>query len=132
MKKLASFTFILIGLFAVLTVTAQEKSVTSVTATKEKGYTVLNTGQPIILYRYQHASHSPKEVEKYVPKYYFTTRISNVLQELTKGNLKKAFPAAHAFHDALEANFKEDKDLIAYDDFHKVFKVDRIYTTTVK
>jgi len=111
---------------------AQEKSITSAMATKEKGYTVLNAGQPIVIYKYQHASHSPKETEKYVPKYFFTTSASNVLQELTKMNLKKSFPNAHPFHDALDANFKEDKELIAYDDFHKVYKIDRLYTTTAK
>jgi len=132
MKKLITFSLILAGLFAVVTVTAQDKKITSATATKEKGYTVLNAGQPIVIYKYQHASHSPKETGKYVPKYYFTTGVSDVLQELTKANLKNAFPNAHGFHDALDVNFKEDKDLIAYDDFHKVYKVDRIYTTNTK
>jgi len=132
MKKLMSFSFILIGLFVTGKVMAQEKNITTDKATKERGYTVLNTGQPIVLYKYQHASHSPKEADRYVPKYYFTTRTSDVLQELTKANLKKTFPTAHAFHDALDENFKDDKELIAYDHFHKVYKVDRIFTNTVQ
>src|SRR6266540_5811241 len=112
---------------------AQKDSVTSATATKEKGYTVINKKEePITIYKYVHASHSPKEAEKYAPKYFFTTSSSNVLKELTKTNLKKAFPNDHAFHDALDANFKEDKELINYDDFHKMYKINRIYTTTVK
>ncbi len=111
---------------------AQKESLTSATATKEKGYTVINPGEPIIIYKYQHPSHSPKEAEKYAPKYFFTTSSSNVLQELTKMNLKKAFPNNHAFHDALDANFTEDKELISYDDFHKMYKIKRIYNTTVK
>ncbi len=132
MKKLASLVLITISLFAASTVMAQKDSLTSATATKEKGYTVINPGEPIIIYKYQHPSHSPKEAEKYAPKYFFTTSSSNVLQELTKMNLKKAFPNDHAFHDALDANFKEDKELINYDDFHKMYKINRIYTTTVK
>jgi len=54
------------------------------------------------------------------------------LRELTKLNLKKAFPNDHAFHDALDAQFKEDKELINYDEFHKMYKVNRVYTSTVK
>src|SRR5699024_8478396 len=75
---------------------------------KRKGYTVLNAGEPITIYKYQHLSHSPKEAEKYAPKYYFTTSNSNVLQELRKMNLKKAFQDDHPFHDALDAQFKDD------------------------
>jgi len=132
MKNLVSFSILLIGLVSAVVVSAQDKKVTSAMATREKGYTTLNAGQPIVIYKYQHAGHSPKEIEKYAPRYYFSTNSSNVLQELTKDNLKRAFPSVHAFHDALDENFKEDKDLIAYDTFHKVYKIDRVYTTTVK
>ena len=132
MKKLLSLTLITASLFIVSTVVAQKQSITTATATKEKGYTILNPGEPIIIYKYQHLSHSPKEAEKYAPKYFFTTSSSNVLQELTKMNLKKAFPNDHAFHDALDAQFNEDKELTAYDDFHKMYKVSHIYMSTVK
>ena len=132
MKRLRSFAFIIICLFLVSLVSAQKQVITSETATKEKGYTVLNPGELIAIYKYQHLSHSPKEAEKYAPKYYFTTSNSNILQELTKMNLKKAFPNDHAFHDALDVNFREDKELINYDDFHKMYKLNRVYTTTVK
>lgn len=132
MKKLVSLALVAISLFTASTVMAQKETITTATATKEKGYTVINSGEPITIYKYQHQSHSPKEAEKYAPKYFFTTSSSNVLQELTKMNLKKAFPNDHAFHDALDAQFKEDKELIAYDDFHKMYKINRIYTTTVK
>jgi hypothetical protein len=132
MKRLRSFAFIAICLFVVSSASAQKQAITSETATKEKGYTVLNPGELIIIYKYQHLSHSPKEAEKYAPKYFFTTSSSNVLKELTKMNLKKAFPNEHAFHDALDAQFREDKELISYDDFHKMYKVNRVYTSTVK
>ena len=132
MKKLLSFALILISLFTTATVMAQKEKVTSATATKDKAYTILNAKEPIVIYKYQHASHSPKEAEKYAPKYFFTTPSSNVLQELTKSNLKKAFPNDHPFHDALDANFKENKELISYDDFHKMYKINHIYASTVK
>ncbi|HXL54868.1 MAG TPA: hypothetical protein VN958_01340 [Chitinophagaceae bacterium] len=133
MKKMY-FLLMLAGSLLVFTqnAAAQKESVTSSTATKEKGYTIINAGEPITIYKYQHLSHSPKEAEKYAPKYFFTTGSSDVLQELTKMNLKRAFPDEHAFHDALDVNFREDKELINYDDFHKMYKVSRVYNTTVK
>jgi hypothetical protein len=123
MKKLRSFLLIVISLFATTTIVAQSGTITSATATKEKGYTVLNPGELITIYKYQHLSHSPKEAEKYKPKYFFTTGNSDVLQELTKMNLKKAFPANHPFHDALDAQFEDDNGLNAYDSYHKMYKV---------
>ena len=42
----------------------------------------MNPGEPITIYKYVHASHLPKETEKYVPKYFFVTKSSDVLQLL--------------------------------------------------
>lgn len=92
----------------------------------------MNPNEAIVLYKYQHAAHSPKEAEKYVPKYFFTTKSSDVLKELTKDNLKKAFSANHSFHDAIDANFQVDAELINYDDFHKMYKVNRILQSNSK
>ncbi len=131
MKKMY-LLLMLAGSLLTFTYNAAAQTVTSATATKEKGYTVINPGEPITIYKYHHLSHSPKEAEKYAPKYFFTTSSSDVLQELTKMNLKKTFPNDHAFHDALDVNFREDKELISYDDFHKMYKLSRVYNTTVK
>ncbi len=77
----------------------------------------------MVMYKYQHQAHAPKEAGKYLPKYFFTTASSDVLQPLTKDNVKKAFPENHAFHDALDATLKSDADLINYDTFHKMYKI---------
>jgi len=105
---------------------AQAKVVTSKTATTKKGYTVINAGEAITIYKYAHKAHSPKTAEQYPIKYFFTTSASDVLQPLTKANLKKTFPENHPFHDALDANFKEDAELINYDGFHKMYKINWI------
>ena len=122
MKKL----FLLVALAICLLFTqakAQQENVTSKTATASKGYTVLNKDGAIKIFKYQHWSHSPKEAEKYAPKYFFTTASSDVLQTLTKDNVKKAFPENHPFHDALDATLKSDDELIQYDTFHKMYKL---------
>jgi len=121
MKKFLSLAVVFIGMSAIAM--AQKGKITSAKAANDKNYMVLNAKESIVIYKYQHLGHSPKEAEKYTPTYFFTTGSYDVLQELTKLNLKKAFPANHPFHDALDATFKDDKELISYDDFHKMYKV---------
>lgn len=101
----------------------QKGEVTAKIASSSKEYSVINTGESILLYKYMHKAHSAKEVDKYAPKYYFTTASSDVLKDLTKENLKKAFPTNHAFHNALDAHFNSDAELINYDTFHKMYKL---------
>lgn len=97
-----------------------------------KEYKILNAGESLLIYVYQHPSHSPKEAGKYGPMYYFSTDASAAPQALTKANLKAAFPDNHKFHDALDAQFKTDDELYAYDSFHKMYKVNRIYVTSIQ
>ncbi len=91
-----------------------------------KTYKILNPGEPLLIYVYHHPGHSPKEAEKYTPMYFFSTDAASAPQELTKANLKNAYPENHPFHDALDAQFKEDNELYAYDNFHKMYKLNRL------
>lgn len=123
MKKLFLLTGLIVCLLSFTQTKAQNEGVTSKTATKAKGYTVMNNEGTITLFKYVHASHSPKDAGKYVPKYFFTTPSSDVLLPLTKDNVKKAFPENHPFHDAIDATIKSDDELIMYDTFHKMYKL---------
>ena len=58
--------------------------------------------------------------------YFFSVGPNGDVQPLTILNLKKASPDNHAFHDLLDMSFKHDSDLTKYDDFHKMFKVNRL------
>jgi hypothetical protein len=58
--------------------------------------------------------------------YFFSAGQNGDVQALTLLNLKKAFPDNHAFHDLLDMSFKHDSELTKYDDFHKMFKVNRL------
>ncbi len=89
----------------------------------EAEYSILNPGELLLIYLYQHPAHSGKEADKYAPVYYFTTDAAATPQALTKENLKAAFPDYHKFHDELDANFKRDNELYAYDHFHKMYKL---------
>jgi hypothetical protein len=125
MKKMYFFLILAGNLLALAPCSiAQMEKVTSKTATADKGYKVVNPGEAVVtIYQYVHYAHSPKEADKYAHKYFFSTSASDVLLPLTKANLKNAFPTNHPFHDALDANFREDKELVNYDDFHKMYKI---------
>ena len=58
--------------------------------------------------------------------YFFSAGREGEIFPLTVLNLKKAFPDNHAFHDSLDMTFKNDAGLTKYDDFHKMFKVNRL------
>jgi hypothetical protein len=89
-----------------------------------KDYLVMNPYETILLYKaevMQTKATAPK-----VYTYYFSKDAVSPLQDLTKANLKAAFPTNHKFHDELDANCKNDSELTAYDSFHKMYKVNHI------
>ena len=92
-----------------------------------KAYKILNPGESLIIYAYWHPSNSTKGTIHFISDYYFSTDASSIPLALTKGNLKTAFPTNHKFHDALDTQFRSDEELYVYDDFHKVYKLNRIY-----
>lgn len=92
----------------------------------DKTYRVLSKGEGVLLYEYQSPVSSTKGSTQYTPRYFFSVDAAGVPVALTKENLKAAFPGNHKFHDALDAMFKEDKDLAAYDSFHRMYKVNRV------
>lgn len=61
-----------------------------------------------------------------VRQYFFSVGAEGKILELTLENLKQAFPNNHKFHDSLDATFGAGQDLAWYDDFHKMFKVNRL------
>lgn len=95
-----------------------------------KDYQVMNPNETILLYKVevmQAKATAPK-----VYSYYFSKDAASPLQDLTKANLKAAFPANHKFHDGLDADFKSDSELTAYDSFHKMYKVNHILMMSEK
>src|SRR5262245_44178324 len=58
--------------------------------------------------------------------YFFSVGPKGDVLPLTILNLKKAFPDNHTFHDLLDMTFKHDSDLTKYNEFHKMYKVNRL------
>lgn len=91
-------------------------------------FTILNPAESMLIFK--HTTRASKNQEA-VNLYYFGFAGSDVATELTLGNLKKADPENHKFHDALDAEFKSDSDLALYDSFHKVYKISRLYSNSL-
>ena len=91
-----------------------------------KEYKILNPREQVLIYSYAVPYQSPKALAAIVIRYFFTTNAANSPMELTKTNLKSAYPGNHKFHDAVDAQFKNDQELYAYDQFHKMYKLNWI------
>lgn len=59
-------------------------------------------------------------------KYYFSVKGDEKMIELSKENLKNAFPENHKFHDMLDSQINSNVNIAEFDSFHKMFKVNHI------
>ena len=91
-------------------------------------YVILNPTENILLYKHTIDASKNQKAEVH---YYFSVSGAGEVQTLTLMNLKKAFPDNHKLHDALDAEFKSDDQLAQYDSFHKMYKVNRLYTASL-
>lgn len=91
----------------------------------DKAYKILNPNYVVPIYTYLPPNNPGKGANrnKNLQQYYFSLNATSPLQELTKANLKAAYPSNHKLHDALDAQFKDDTGLYAYDNFHKMYKL---------
>jgi hypothetical protein len=99
-------------------------------------YTVLNPTESILLYSrtflggYKNA---PSVIQ-----YFFSTPTNDAIQPLTKWHLKKVFLHDTAFYQLLDMAFINNSDLLKYDSFYKMYKLNQIFqyaqqlTTTLK
>ena len=66
-----------------------------------------------------------KDLNK-VSTYYVSAGANGQVVPLTVNNLKQAFPDNHKFHDSLDQMLGTGGELAQFDDFHKMFKVNRL------
>jgi hypothetical protein len=97
-----------------------------------EGYKILDTAGFFLYYKY-----AQKEVTKgksliKTDEYYFSVQGDSPIYLLTSQNLRLYFPYNHRFQYALDAGFKSDGDLIAYDDIQKIYKIEYLYNQSLK
>ena len=100
---------------------------------KNELYKVVDAGEGLCLY---YASRL-EEINKgkglvKTDEYFFSVSGNSEIYLLTMANLKKAFPDNNKFHYSLDATFKSDKDLMAYDSYSKMYKVKYLYNESLK
>ncbi|MBS0032002.1 hypothetical protein ACTJJ0_33290 [Chitinophaga sp. 22321] len=87
-------------------------------------YLVLNNHPQLLLYKRKIPT-SPKEGPEQKFKYYFSANNGNV-QTLTAWNVKQAFADHPTLPDQIDVHFKKDTELLTYDTFHKMYKLEKL------
>lgn len=88
-------------------------------------YTVLNPNETILLY--SKTTFSAFKTSQTIVNYYFSKAANTEVIPLTKWNLKHAFPTDSIFHELLDMEFSSDSNLIFYDSFYKIYKINRLF-----
>jgi hypothetical protein len=88
-----------------------------------KEYLILNPKEQILIYKEEALTGKGSLKRVY---YFFSKDAASPIQSLTMENLKAAFPTNHKFHDAMDATFQGDAGLAQYDEFHKMYKINRL------
>ena len=94
-------------------------------------FPLINPGEKIIIYKVVSGPTGGKGSPS-VTTYYFSTDAGSKIEELTIYNIKMAFPDNHKFHDLIDMEFHSDEELIAYDNFHKVMKINRVLQNSLE
>lgn len=93
-------------------------------------YPLINPGEQIMIYISVSGPGSKGETAR--TTYFFSVDAKSELVELTIYNIKAAFPDNHKFHDMIDMEFFKDDDLIGYDDFHKMMKINRVLLSSLE
>lgn len=85
-------------------------------------YQLLNKNEQLLLYK-KKVMVSGKAFPNDTFRYYFSAS-NGPVRALTSWNLKQAFPQMASWPDKLDENFRQDADLMAYDSFHRMYKLE--------
>lgn len=88
-------------------------------------YTLLNPNETILLY--SKTTFNAYKTSQTIVNYYFSKAANTEVIPLTKWNLKHAFPIDSIFHELLDMEFNSDSNLIFYDSFYKMYKLNRLF-----
>ena len=91
-------------------------------------YKIVDTASFFIYYQYTEVTKGKGLVK--TDEYYFSVKGNGAIIPLTISNLKKSFPEDNKFHYALDALFKSDDDLLAYDNILNMYKLKYIYRSS--
>jgi len=64
-------------------------------------------------------------------KYFFSKDAESPVMELTRNNLKHAFPGNRDFHYLIDMQFRNDRELVAYDSYYKQYKLKGLFNRSL-
>ncbi len=95
-------------------------------------YQILDTDEFYLYFAYEQVEKVKGKALVKTDEYFFSKNAESPIILLTAENLKKAFPDNLPFHYAIDAEFKRDQDLIAYDPYYKGYKLKYVYKQSLK
>lgn len=91
---------------------------------------LLNAGEQILIYK--HIVSKPPMGRTNVTNYYFSLGVNFPVQTLTIKNLKNAFPTNLIFNNFIDANFKYNTDLAAFDEIKKIYRINLLLNESLR
>lgn len=88
-------------------------------------YRIINPGETILLYSTTTMVNC--KGNQTVTNYFFSAGSGSPVYALTKLNLKRAFTNDFTFHELIDMYFNNDADLLSYDSFYGIYKINRIH-----
>lgn len=86
-------------------------------------YKILENGS-LVIYEIKQPGNKQNGFKPLI-RYYFSDGADGEVKMLSLANLKNTFKDQPAF-DIIDANFQTDHDLITYDDYHHMFRINRL------
>jgi hypothetical protein len=65
-------------------------------------------------------------------KHYFSEDASSTIKELTLKNIETSFLSNKKFHELIDLYFKSNEDLLIYDDYYKMLRLNHTYLESLK
>jgi hypothetical protein len=98
----------------------------------KKSYQILDTAAFYLYYRYGNKDKPKGEGLIKKAEYYFSKDATSPIELLTKDNLEGTFRDNLSFRYAMDAEFRNDQELIAYDTYCGCYKLKYIYIRSLK
>jgi hypothetical protein len=100
---------------------------------QDKEYLIMDKGAITVYQITEKSSTSPKSNQTITKtKYFFSEDVGSPLKELTLKNVETSFTSNKKFHDLIDLQFKSDAELLIYDDYYKMLRLNHIYNESIK
>ena len=98
---------------------------------ENKSYQVLDTVSFYLYSRYQNTDKPKGEgmIKKWA--YFFSKDALTPIELLTIDNLRKVFPDNHSFYYEIDAHFRNDQELMGFDNYLKCYKIKYLYNLSI-